>query len=155
LENSPQRYFLFVDEDVLPDQKLRVFASNDAFHLGVLSSSIHELFSIRVGGRAGKANTPVYNSDCMLKFPFPTASNAQKDVIRRLAEELDALRKKVIAEHDFLTMTRLYNVREKVKSGTTLDESDKAVHDAGCVGVINELHSKIDLAVGEAYGWPT
>ncbi len=71
-----------------------------------------------------------------------------------LAEELDALRKRVLAEHDFLTMTKLYNVREKLKSGEALDENDKAINDTGCVGVIHELHNKIDAAVAEAYGWP-
>ena len=60
----------------------------------------------------------------------------------------------VLAEHGFLTMTKLYNVREKLKSGAPLNESEKAIHDAGCVGVIHELHNKIDAAVAEAYGWP-
>lgn len=67
---------------------------------------------------------------------------------------MDALRKKVLAEHGFLTMTKLYNVREKLKSGAPLSESEKAIHDAGCVGVIHELHNRIDAAVAEAYGWP-
>ncbi len=71
-----------------------------------------------------------------------------------LAEELDALRKKVLSEHDFLTMTKLYNVREKLKSDEPLNENEKAIHDADCVGVIHELHNKIDAAVAEAYGWP-
>lgn len=51
-------------------------------------------------------------------------------------------------------MTKLYNVREKLKSGAALDASDRAIHDAGCVGVIHELHQKIDAAVAAAYGWP-
>jgi hypothetical protein len=73
--------------------------------------------------------------------------------IGALAEELDALRKRVLAENDFLTMTKLYNVREKLKSDQLLDESEKAIHDAGCVGVIDELHNQIDRAVADAYGW--
>jgi len=35
-----------------------------------------------------------------------------------------------------------------------LNESERAIHDAGCVGVIHELHKQIDAAVAEAYGWP-
>ncbi len=117
------------------------------------------------------------------------------------------MRKRVLAEHDFLTMTKLYNVRERLKeielweagskklsdayemvnkaeigklpnakqhlarkmasagppamasfstdSETTmgrhaprpLSENEKAIHDAGCVGVIHELHQRIDAAV--------
>jgi hypothetical protein len=155
LENSPQRYFVFIDGDVLPDQKLRVFASDDSFNLAVLSSTIHEIFTLRVGGRAGKANTPVYNTNCAVRFPFPAAKDAQKELIGSIGEELDALRKRVLAEHDFLNLTKLYNVREKLKSGEPLDESEKTVHDAGCVSVIHELHNNIDAAVAEAYGWPT
>jgi hypothetical protein len=59
----------------------------------------------------------------------------------------------VLAQHDFLTMTKLYNVREKLKSGEQLDKSERVIHDAGCVGVIHELHNKIDTAVADAYGW--
>src|SRR6185437_11380109 len=134
--------------------KLRVFASEDAFHLGILSSRIHAVFSVRIGGRAGKANTPVYNTNCLIKFPFPLVAEARRERIRVLAEELDSLRKAVLAKHSFLTMTKLYNVREKLKSGAPLSESEKAIHDAGCVGVIHELHNRIDAAVAEAYGWP-
>ena len=71
-----------------------------------------------------------------------------------LGAELDELRRQVLAEHDFLTMTKLYNVWEKLKSGTVLNESERAIHGAGCVGVIHELHNQIDAAVAEAYGWP-
>jgi hypothetical protein len=53
-----------------------------------------------------------------------------------------------------LTMTKLYNVREKLKAGEPFDESERAIYDAGCVGVIDELHNQIDTIVAEAYGWP-
>lgn len=87
-------------------------------------------------------------------FPFPNATDAQRAAIGDLAEELDALRQQVIAEHDFLTMTRLYNVREKLVRDEALTEADRAIYDAGRVGVIHELHNRIDAAVAEAYGWP-
>jgi hypothetical protein len=51
LENSPQRYFTFLNSTNLPDQKLRVVTHSDAYFLGVLSSKFHEMFSIRIGGR--------------------------------------------------------------------------------------------------------
>lgn len=133
---------------------VRVFALDDAFQLGILSSHIHTVFSLRKGGWIGAGNDPRYQAECFSTFPFPETSEAQRARIRELAEELDALRKKVVAEHDFLTMTKLYNVREKLKSGGPLDETERAIHDAGCVGVIHELHNKIDAAVAEAYGWP-
>jgi hypothetical protein len=42
---------------------------------------------------------------------------------------------------------------KKLKSGEQLDESERVIHDAGCVGVIHELHNKIDTVVADAYGW--
>jgi hypothetical protein len=153
-ETSKYRFFEFFSANTIADNMIRVIASDDAYDLGVLSSHIHTIFSLRKGGWMGVGNDPRYQAECFTAFPFPDAADPQKERIRALAEELDALRTKVLAEHDFLTMTRLYNVREKLKSGELLDESEKAIHDAGCVGVIHELHNKIDAAVAEAYGWP-
>ena len=118
LENSPQRYFCFLDSGVVPDQKLRVAATDDAAVLGVLSSRPHQYFSLRLGGRTGKANTPVYNSSCLDRFPFPDLSDkpALKARLDELGERLDAHRKAVLARHDFLTMTKLYNVLERVRA---------------------------------------
>jgi hypothetical protein len=139
----------------LPDHMVVAIASSDAYVLGVLSSRPHVTWTRRRGVGGTLEDRPRYTkSRCFDPFPLPAATDAQKAIIRTLAEELDALRKKVIAEHDFLTMTKLYNVREKLKAGTPLDEREKAIHDAGCVGVIHELHNKIDTAVAEAYGWP-
>ena len=153
LENSPQRYFVFVDGGVLPDQKLRVVASDDAFLLGCLSSQFHHAFTIRVGGRAGVANTPVYNTDCFAKFPFPDPPGEIKAGIRDLGERLDAQRKEVLEKHKQLTMTGLYNVLQKVRAGDTLTEAEKDVYDAGLVGVLRQIHDDLDAAVAEAYGW--
>jgi hypothetical protein len=74
-----------------------------------------------------------------------------------LAEELDAHRKRVLAEHPKLTLTALYNVLERIRGGTTaddLDDHDRTIFDDGLVLIIKELHDKIDVEVAEAYGWP-
>ncbi len=153
-ETSRHRFFEFFSTSTIADNMLRVIASDNAFHLGVLSSHAHSIFSLRKGGWIGAGNDPRYQAECFSTFPFPDASDAQKERIRGLADELDSLRKRVLTEHDFLTMTKLYNVREKLKAGDTLDENERAIHDVGCVGVIHELHNKIDAAVAAAYGWP-
>lgn len=148
------RVFQFLESDTIPESKVVAICSGDAYLLGLLSSRHHVVFAIRAGGWLGVGNDPTYNhSDCFDPFPFPTVADNQKASIRSLAQELDDLRKSVLAEHNFLTMTKLYNVREKLKLGEELDEIDKAIYDAGCVSVIHELHSKLDAAVAEAYGW--
>ncbi|WP_375383541.1 class I SAM-dependent DNA methyltransferase, partial [uncultured Sphingomonas sp.] len=108
VENSPTRYFVFLSSKTLPDQKLRCIASDDSYVLGVMSSRFHALFSSRLGGRHGVGNTPVYNTKCATAFAFPAdAPDDRKAKIREEAEALDALRKRVMAEHADLTLTKL------------------------------------------------
>jgi SAM-dependent methyltransferase len=163
-ETSRHRFFEFFSTNTIADNMIRVIAADDAYYLGVLSSHAHTVFSVRKGGWMGVGNDPRYQAECFSTFPFPDADDAKKNTIRDLAEELDALRKQVIAQHDFLTMTKLYNVRERLKdieaagrggqAAPPLTEAETAIHDAGCVAVIHELHKKIDAAVADAYGWP-
>lgn len=154
VENSPLRYFVFLESTVLPDQKLRVVASDDGFVLGVLSSKIHGLFSLRLGGRHGVANTPVYNSRCTTSFPICACNETTKERIRKIAEELDAHRKRVQAKHLGLTLTGMYNVLEKLRAGEALSAKEKDIHEKGLVSVLKQLHDELDEAVFEAYGWP-
>jgi hypothetical protein len=155
VENSPIRYFVFLSSTMLPDQKLRCLASDDAYLLGVLSTRYHAIFSARMGGRHGVGNTPVYNTKCVTTFPFPAdVPEALKARIRTEAEALDALRKKVLADHADLTLTGLYNVLEALKAGRALTDKERDVHDRGLVTLIRQRHDAIDTAVAEAYGWP-
>jgi hypothetical protein len=97
---------------------------------------------------------PRYNqSRCFETFPFPVATLAQQTRIRNLAEQIDAHRKRVLAAHDELTLTGLYNVLEKLKAGAALTAKEKAAHDQGLVAVLKQLHEELDTAVLDAYGW--
>ena len=158
LENSPQRYFTTISNSILPDQKLRVIASANPLILGVLASHIHQVFSIRVGGRAGKANTPVYNTKCFASFPFPPLDTHWEYQISDLALEIDRHRRRALAEHPHLSMTGLYNVLERLRAGTSsdaLNNAERRIFDDGLVLILKELHDKLDVAVANAYGWPS
>ena len=108
----------------------------------------------------GVGNDPRYQNEvCFDPFPFPdTSDEALKDRIRDAAEKLDALRKDVLARHDDLTLTKLYNVLEALraaeKAGTVLSEKERDIATRGCVSLIRQYHDTIDAAVAEAYGWP-
>src|SRR5882757_10277975 len=134
-----------------------VIGSNDAANLGILSSHIHVVLSLPAGGWLAVGNDPRYSkSRCFDPFSFPEANNIQKQKIRVLAEELDAHRRRVLAEHPHLTLTGLYNVLEMLRTGTKaddLDEHDRTIFDDGLVLIMKELHHKLDVAVAEAYGW--
>ena len=107
------------------------------------------------GGWLGVGNDPTYNHmDCFETFPFPAATDAQQDRIRRIAEELDAHRKRQQAQHPKLTLTDMYNVLEKLRSGEALTAKERQVHEQGLVSVLKQLHDELDLAVFDAYGWP-
>ncbi len=116
-QTAKHRIFQFLDSRWLPDQTLVLVASDDAFCLGVVSSRIHVAWSLRAGGWLGVGNDPRYsNSRTFDPFPFPDANAIQKQTIRVIADELDAHRKRVLAEHDHLTLTKLYNMLEKVRA---------------------------------------
>ena len=48
----------------------------------------------------------------------------------------------------------LYNVLEKLRSGESLTDNDRAIHDHGLVSVLQQIHDELDAAVSDAYGWP-
>lgn len=55
--------------------------------------------------------------------------------------------------HADLTMTGMYNVLDKLRSGEVLSPADKAIHEKGLVSVLKQIHDELDIAVLEAYGW--
>ena len=128
----------------------------DAAYLAVLSSRIHVTWALSAGGRLGIGNDPRYNkSKCFDPFPFPDLTEDQRAHLRALGEELDAHRKDRQAAHPKLTLTQMYNVLEKLRAGEGIEGKDKAIYDQGLVGLLRDIHDRIDAAVAEAYGWST
>jgi hypothetical protein len=78
----------------------------------------------------------------------------QRTSIGEIAEELDATRKLVLTEHPDLTLTTLYNLREKLVKGEAFTAKEEDQRMRGRVDIIAELHNRLDAAVAEAYGWP-
>ena len=191
---AKHRTFQYLPEGVLADQGLIVFAFNDAFHLGVLSSQLHIAWALATGGTL--EDRPRYNnSRCFETFPFPDTDTgltpALREQIARLAEQIDAHRKRVLGHDSFplwgkagmgasgasatadaegapaaptpalpqrgreptaLTLTGLYNVLTALREGRALNAKEQAIHTAGLVGVLRELHDELDAAVLAAYG---
>jgi len=157
IETAKHRIFQFLPTTILPDNKLICIALDDAFHLGVLESAAHQAW---YNGNAGKLG--VYERNAVYvktlafdPFPFPAdVPEPLKERIRAEAEALDALRKRVLAEHDDLTLTGLYNVLEALREGRALSAAERDVHDRGLVTLIRQHHDAIDALVAQAYGWP-
>jgi len=156
VETAKHRVFVFLDAAILPDNMLVAIASDDAYHLGVLSSRIHVSWALAAGGRLGVGNDPRYNKTrCFETFPFPDPTPPQKERIRELGERLDAHRKARQALHAGLTMTGMYNVLEALRAGRELTDKERESNEQGLVsGILLPLHDELDAAVAEAYGWP-
>ncbi|MDO8375435.1 MAG: class I SAM-dependent DNA methyltransferase [Polaromonas sp.] len=157
VETAKHRTFQFVDASILPDNMLVVIASSDAFHLGVLSSQLHVVWALAVGGRLGVGNDPRYNkSRCFETFPFPDEDTGLTPALRQhiaaLAEQIDAHRKRQQAANPGLTLTGMYNVLEALREGREQTAKEKTIHTQGLVSVLRELHDELDAAVLQAYG---
>jgi len=154
LEVSKHRFFVFLGKEIAPDGTLVCIASADAFILGVLSSLTHVTWALGSGGRLGIGNDPRYNKTlCFDAFPFPDAHMALRVKIADVAERLDAHRKAALERDEQVTMTGMYNVVEKLRSGQTLTKKEQAVHTLAACGVLKDLHDELDTLVAQAYGW--
>jgi hypothetical protein len=150
---AKHRCFVFLDALVAPDDKVVVICSSDAFTLGVLSSAIHLIWSLAVGSLL--EDRPTYNNTrCFDPFPFPQTPGNDLARIALLAEQLDTHRKAAIARDDRVTMTGMYNVVEKLRSGAPLTPRERTIHELAACGVLRDLHDELDALVAEAYGWP-
>jgi hypothetical protein len=156
VETAKHRVFQFLDASILPDNMLIAIALDDPYVLGVLSSKLHEAWALATGGTL--EDRPRYNkSRCFETFPFPAVDTGLTPEltakIRKLAEQIDAHRKRQLAAHADVTLTGLYNVLEKLRSGEALTTKDKTLHEHGLVGVLKTLHDELDATVLAAYGW--
>ncbi|MBP6036754.1 MAG: class I SAM-dependent DNA methyltransferase, partial [Azonexus sp.] len=154
VETAKHRTFQFLDAAIAPDNMLVCIALANAYALGVLSSQVHVVWALAAGGRLGMGNDPRYNKTrCFDPFPFPAASPEQQTRIAALAEQLDTHRKRQQSAHPDLTLTGMYNVLAKLRSGEPLTAKDKTIHEQGLVAVLHQLHDELDTAVLAAYGW--
>ena len=152
-QSTKHRVFLFQPSSTVFESEVIVIPLGDAFHLGILSSRIHVVYSLAAGGTL--EDRPRYNNSvCFDPFPFPACDAAAQDRIRKIADELDTHRKRVQTQHPGLTLTGMYNVLEKLRAGEASNPKEKQIHDAGLVSVLRRLHDDLDAAVFAAYGWP-
>ena len=157
-ETSRHRFFQFLNANIRPDNKLINVGLNDGSSLSILSSRVHAHWSIYCGNWMGVGNDPVYaKTKTFDPFPFPTNRAAEGQ--NELGDRLDAFRRERMTEHNFLTMTALYNVLERMRELENgcdvlpLTAKEKDIHEAGLVSVLKDIHDDIDRAVFEAYGW--
>ena len=158
VDTAKHRLFQFLPAEILCDDGVVVVCIGDAQTLGVLSSAIHYHWTAANCGLMGVATFEqghrYFKTQTFDPFPFPDATPAQNAVIAELAEELDESRKLALAEVPRLTMTEIYNLRERQRAGQLTDLMEVERASAARVAIINRLHEQIDAEVAAAYGWP-
>jgi type II restriction/modification system DNA methylase subunit YeeA len=139
---AKHRVFVWLPTGTLPDSQIIVFARDDDYFLGVLHSSVHELWARGLGTQlreveSGFHYTPTTTFET---FPFPEPSDDDRERIADTAMALDKLRTGWLnpegATDDQLrvrTLTNLYNERPSW---------------------LEQAHEQLDRAVHAAYGWP-
>jgi len=143
---AKHRFFVWLPARTVPDSRVFVFARADDFFFGVLSSHVHEAWSLATSSRHGVGNDPTYNNTtCFETFPFPQPTPQQEVAIAAAAEALNRLREGWLdpapvaglglseTELKKRTLTNLYNQRPTW---------------------LSNAHATLDAAVFDAYGWP-
>lgn len=153
VETAKHRFFMFLDSKIAPDNKLICICLADAFLLGIMSSMPHLAWARAAGSML--EDKPVYaKTRCFDPFPFPDPPKELREEIGRVAEALDQHRKDAIARDERVTMTGMYNVVEKLRSGEALTPKERAIHEIAACGVLRDMHDELDRLVAQAYGWP-
>jgi very-short-patch-repair endonuclease len=149
---AKHRFFICVPSQTVCDSTTVMFAFEDTYFIGILSSKTHVTWALAAGGTL--EDRPRYNKTvCFDPFPFPDSTEPQKQKIRDLGDRLDAHRKRVQAAHPEVTITAMYNLLEKLRKAESLDDKDKAFNQKALVSTLKQIHNELDAAVFEAYGW--
>ena len=126
---------IFVNAKQVFSDALGIFAYDDYFHLGVLSSSFHYRWAVRYASSI-RTDTRYTPSDCFETFPQP----AETAAIFEAGRHLDVHRAQLMIDNNE-GLTTTYN-----RFHDADDVSPGAVS-------LRKLHRHLDLAVRDAYGW--
>ena len=163
---AKHRYFVWLPVAVLPDTRLYAITRDDDFGFGVLSSRLHEVWSLANASMHGVGNDPTYNAkSCFETFAFPVAQPESAVAIARAAKHLNDLRERWLNPPEW---TR--RAPEVIPLGLDAspypdrvlprDGFEKPLALRTLTKLYNErpawlaqAHEVLDAAVAAAYGW--
>jgi hypothetical protein len=120
----------------------RLIAIDQTDLLGILSSSIHEAWALAAGSRLGIGNDPRYNNSlCFDSFAFPAATPENRQEVVGVMERLHQHREEALARDEAVTITGMYNVVEKLRTGEELSDAERQVHELAACGILRDLHT--------------
>lgn len=140
---SKHRLFTWVPGEAVPSNLLVIMATDDDYAFGVLHSRIHEVWALAQG--TSLEDRPRYApSTCFETFPFPEPTETQREAVAGAAKYLFEVRSHLLSSDPKLTMTKLYNEVESLKSSRDV---------AARAFPLQLAHERLDEAVAAAYGW--
>ncbi|RAK62452.1 class I SAM-dependent DNA methyltransferase [Phenylobacterium kunshanense] len=170
---AKHRFFVWLPEAVVPDSRLVAIARDDDLAFGILTSRLHEVWSLATCSWHGVGNDPTYNAEsCLSTFPFPEgltlnipaadyADDPRAQAIAEAARKLNELREAWLNPPD-LTVRVPEVVPGYPDRILPKDEAAaKALKARTLTNLYNErprwlamAHEALDAAVAAAYGWP-
>jgi hypothetical protein len=135
--NRVGKRFLFTWQapNVCPSDLTIVFAFDDDYAMGLLSSAVHLTWAHSESSTL--EDRPRYTpTSCFETFPWPQPDERTRTAIGEIAAELIAERQHICVTEQ-IGLTELYNRM-----------------DDGAYATLAGLHARLDAAVAEAYGWP-
>lgn len=107
-ETIKHRFFRWLSTEQAPDHALIVFATDEDWWMGVLSTRIHYAWVFATGNRLGVGNDLRYNSTrTFWTFPLPCPTPEQRAEIAEAASELDRLREAWLNPPDWTRVEEL------------------------------------------------
>lgn len=168
---SKHRLFLWLNRAVVPDHQLIVIATREYVALGILHSSLHQLWSLRLG--TSLEDRPRYTPSTTFEtFPFPerlapnlpASAYAEDPHAIRIAEAASRLNE---LRDNWLNPPDLVERVPEVVPGypdRLLPRSEEAARELKRRTLTNlynerpqwlvDVHRALDEAVAAAYGWP-
>jgi hypothetical protein len=154
VETAKHRVFQFLPAIVAAEHSVVCIATAEAYDLGVLSSRVHVTWALAAGGRLGIGNDARYQKAmCFDPFPFPSPHADLREHVATVAEKIETHRRDALARDEAVTMTGMYNVVAKLRSGEALTPKEQKVHTLAACGTLRDMHDELDELVAEAYGW--
>ena len=166
------RFFAWSKAPTLPDSRLFAFATSTDNDFGVLSSTIHQTWTLATCSWHGVGNDPTYNATTVFEtFPFPEgltpnipaadyADDPRAVKIAAAAQRLNELRENWLNPADLVErvpeVVEGYPDRILPKDEAAAKELKKRtltnLYNARPAW-LDHIHKALDEAVAEAYGW--
>ncbi len=148
------RFFSWLAAAVSPDSRLLIVARADDTTFGILSSRIHEAWSLAQASMHGVGNDPTYNAkSCFESFPFPTGLSPADTAHQKMEE---------VAGGAWIPAglaASPYPDRIEPRPGITVADL-KAPQQRTLTKLYNQrpawltmAHQQLDATVAAAYGW--